>query len=216
MVRAVDPLIVGQVALVQCQGAVLVVLHRVEVGEVGPRDQGLRMVLAQDTRAVGQVHLVQGGRRGEIAGCPVRAGQETAGLQGVHGVGAFQSAVGVNRPARGLYGLVEMTVALQEPRRGAQDARGRGGVLVRADVAGEGEDVREEFPPAGPAGDVEQRVFREGFKQEPGGAVAGLADRVGRALRVGRVGDAGNGLDQPVDGDRPGGQGEHAVGVQQG
>jgi hypothetical protein len=54
--------------------------------------------------------------------------------------------------------------------------------------------VRERFPPAGPAGNVEQ------------GVVAGLADRVGRAVRVGRVGDAGNRLDQAVDGDRLPGQ----------
>jgi hypothetical protein len=173
------------------------------------------MVRPENALAVGQVLLVQGGRRGEVVGCPVCAGQEAAGGQGARGVVALHLPVGVNHPARGRYGLVKVTVTLQEPGGSQQDGRGVGGVLAGADVVGKGQDMREEFPPAGPARNVEEGVFGQGCQQKPGGSVAGLADRVSRAVRISRIGDAGNGLDQAVNGYRVRGQGDHAVGVQQ-
>lgn len=86
---------------------------------------------------------MQGAGRGHVAGRPVGAGEEAARCEGVGGVGALYPLVVVYRPAGGRDRLLIVAVALHEPGRCKQDAGRIGGVLVWADVAGEGKNMRE-------------------------------------------------------------------------
>ena len=60
MVRAQEPLIVGEVALVQFQGTRRFVVQRIQVGEVGSCHQSVRIIQAENPLAVGEVLLMQG------------------------------------------------------------------------------------------------------------------------------------------------------------
>ena len=214
MVRAVDALKVGKVASVQFQGAVLVVLHCVAGRRDWPVQPRFRVVPTKNTRCIGEVPLMQRARYRKVARCPVGTGQVTTGHQGVERVGAL-------KPLEPSTARLAAARPGQSGRRLAGNRRRRPGCSrswgcpdpgpmcpVRAGACGRSPRQRG------------QSTLNKGFSGRPSSrsraarARAWLTASARGGGRPGRRG--GNGLDKPMDGNRPGSQGDQAIGVQQG